>query len=144
MKKLLFLFFAVLFLMQITNARNLDAKNLPLLIQNNLGGNGWSPDGKLFVTYTETENKTKLWNLNTDVVLWQVSLNAEPRDKDSLNSQTFVWSGSQKFLIVKDETGKIYLLNSANGKLIRKNEIDKQNLKIITFSLDERQIVLVF
>ncbi len=131
-------------MLHISNAQNFDAKNLPLLIQDNLGGNGWSPDGKLFVTYTETENKTKLWNLNADAVIWAVSLNSEPRAKETLNSQTFVWSASQKFLLVKDGRGKIYLLDSANGNIIWKNEIQKENLETISFSPDEKQIVTVF
>jgi len=144
MKKILFFIFAAMSLAQISNAQNLNLENLPLLIQDNLGGNGWSPDGKLFVTYTETENKTRLWNLSTDTVLWESSLNAEPREKDTLNSQTFIWSDSQKFLIVKDERGKIYLLNSTNGKVIWKNDIRQENLEITSFSPDEKQLVLVF
>ncbi|HZH34123.1 MAG TPA: hypothetical protein VEX64_04735, partial [Pyrinomonadaceae bacterium] len=82
MKKILFLFFTVLFPLQISNAQNFDAKNLPLRIQDNGGSNGWSPDGKFFVTYTETENKTRLWNLSTETVVWEVLLNAEQREKD--------------------------------------------------------------
>lgn len=144
MKKIFFLVIAVLFSFQISIAQYHNAKNLPLLIQDNLGGNGWSPDGKFFVTYIETENKTKLWNLSMDIVLWEVSLNAEQRKKDSLNSQTFTWSDSQKFLIVKDERGKIYLLDSANGSILWKNDVQEQNLEIISFSPDEKRIVLVF
>lgn len=144
MKKTLFLIFAVFFSLQISNAQNLEAKNLPLLIQDNRGGNGWSPDGKLFVTYSETENKTRLWNLSTDFVIWEVSLDTEQKDKDTLNSQTFIWSKSQKFLIVEDKSGKIYLLDSTNGKVIWKNKLRQKNLEVMSFSPDEKQIVAVF
>jgi WD40 repeat protein len=143
MKKILFLFFAFIIFTQIIIAQSLDMKDLPLRIHDS-GSNGWSRDGKLFATYTETENKTKLWNLLTDSVIWEVSLNTAPRAKDSLNSQTFIWSDSQKFLLVKDKRNKVFLLDSASGKVIWVNEFQKENLEIMSFTPDEKQIVTIF
>ncbi len=140
MKIILFLVFAVSFSLQISNAQNQDAKNLPLRIlfhENESGGNGWSPDGKLFLTHSASENNTKLWNLETEKIIWEVTLNIEQTINNSSESQTFVWSDSQKFIALKDNNGKIYVLDSDNGKVICKTNARKENLEMMTFSSDE-------
>ncbi|HEY0426759.1 MAG TPA: hypothetical protein VGC76_03030 [Pyrinomonadaceae bacterium] len=144
MKKILIFVLAILFLTQISNAQNPAAKNIPLRIQDNPGSNGWSPDGKLFVTYTRSENKTKLWNLAAETAIWEISLDSAPEEVDALNSQTFIWSKSQKLLLAKDEKGEIYLLDAANGKVSWQKKLPQKNLEIVNFSPDEKRIVLVF
>ncbi len=141
MKKILFLFFAVLFLMEISNGQAIDAKDLPLRIRDSTGGNGWSPDGEFFVTSTRSENKTKLWNLSTEKIVWETSLSTA--QGETLYSQTFIWSNSQKFLLVRDEKERVYLLNAANGKMLWQNNASRKDLKFSRFSPDEKQIVLV-
>jgi len=117
------------------------APNLPLRIQNNLGSNGWSADGRLFVTYTRRTEKTRLWDLKDESVVWENSLSST-RGR-MLNSESFIWSNSQRYLLVKDERGMLFLLDPLTGKVRWEKNVLKKP-EIIRFSPDETQIIVVY
>lgn len=143
MKKL-FLFVFLFTIPAYLNAQLPGARDVSLRIIDNAGGNGWSPDGKLFVTYTRSENKARLWNLEDDHVIWEVSLNSSGKGSAELSSQTFIWSPNQEFLLVLNAANEVHLLKASNGQLLWKNATNRDNLELIRFSPDNEQLVLVF
>lgn len=143
MKKL-FLLVVVFIIPGHLNAQGPGSRNASFRIADNAGSNGWSPDGKLFATYTRAENKTRLWNLNDNRVMWEVSLNPGRERSEQLSSQTFIWSSNQEFLLVLNAANEVHLLKASNGQLLWKNATNRDNLELIRFSPDNEQLVLVF
>ncbi len=141
-------FSAFLFLLfsQSFYAQSPDAAALPLHIlfhKNEGGSNGWSPDGKLFITYSASENTTKLWNLADESVVWEISLNPEKSTDENSASQTFVWSEKQKLIAVANERGEVYLLSSSDGKLVWKTSARAESIKMISFDSSGKYLFVV-
>lgn len=141
-------FFAFVFLLfsQGFYAQNPDAAGLPLHIlfhKNDAGSNGWSPDGKLFVTYSASEKTTKLWNLASETLIWEISLNPEKSADENSGSQTFVWNANQKFVAAANERGEVYLLNSSDGKAVWKTPARAESVKMMSFDAGEKYLFVV-
>lgn len=146
MIKTLLLTSVLLLFQQSFYAQNPDAAALPLHIlfhKNEIGSNGWSPDGKLFVTYSASENTTKLWNLADENVIWEISLNPEKSTDENSGSQTFVWSANQKFVAAANESGEVYLLNSSSGKTVWKTLARAESVKMMSFDSGEKYLFVV-
>ena len=113
MKKIFFLFFAILFLAQFSQAQN-----LPLQIGDKDSGASWSPRNDLILTSTGQDNALRLWDVSTGKVIWKKDVGFLQDGTEGYVIETDAWSSDQKLILTGTSNGKIQLWETARGKLL--------------------------
>ena len=145
MKKILFLFFAVLFLTQFTNAQNLDAKNPPLQIGHSENVNSvlWSSDETKILSHSAGDDSLRLWNVKTGQQIWAVNTSRIQKQLETYTLNAFDWSADQKLIASTGYNGRLQLWDSETGKLIWMIEAHKSDGQVVRFSPNGEYLISV-
>jgi WD40 repeat protein len=128
MKKLLYLFFTVLFLMQISNAQKTYFQTGHT---NDILEVHFSPDDSQLVSYSAGDGNFILWDVKSGQQIWTRETSFIRKAKESINLKEFYWSKDGKTLVTRSVNGTYQTWGALTGKVITLTET-KPEIELIT------------
>ncbi len=127
MKKFLFLFFAVLFLLQISNAQEtfFQTGHTHDILEVH-----FSPDDSQLVSYSAGDGNLILWDVKSGRQIWTRKTSFIRKADESTNLKEFYWSKDGKTLVTKSVNGTYQTWDANTGKVLALTE-SKPNVDLI-------------
>ncbi len=134
MKKILFLFFTFLFLMQISNAQEtyFQTGHTHDILEVH-----FSPDDSQLVSYSAGDGNFILWDVKSGRQIWTRDTSFIRKSNESTNLKEFYWSKDAKILVTKSINGTYQTWDALTGKVLALTET-KPEIELI--APDKKQV----
>lgn len=119
MKKILFLFFAILFLVQFTNAQETFFQTGHT---NDILEVHFSPDDSQLVSYSAGDGRFILWDVKSGRQIWTRKTSFIRKANERINLKEFYWSKDGKTLVTKSVNGTYQIWDALTGNVIALTE----------------------
>lgn len=146
MKKILLLFFAVLFSFQLINAQETYFQTGHT---NDILEVHFSPDDSQLVSYSAGDGRFILWEVKSGRQVWTRKTSFIRKANESINLKEFYWSKDGKTIITKSNNGTYQTWDAQTGKVLALSETKPEieliapNKKNVSFTKDDFTMKIV-
>ncbi|HEX8287238.1 MAG TPA: WD40 repeat domain-containing protein [Pyrinomonadaceae bacterium] len=139
MKKILLLFFAVLFFFQISNAQETFFQTGH---RNDILEVKFSPDKNRLISYSAGDGWIYLWNVADGRVLWRRKTGFIRKANEYATLTSFAFSPDKKFIASGSGNGTIQLWNAETGDFLWRGDAFSDSVTTLDFSPDGESIIV--
>lgn len=136
MKKIVLLFFAILFPLQISNAQKIEYQQAHMHDILNII---LSPTNKKLLSYSHDDGIC-LWDLQTNQLIWKKNITFVQKGEEYYTLTSFDFSPDEKFIASGSGNGTVQLWDTENGNLIWRSDAHENDVSTVKFSPDGKFI----